>query len=117
VEGKGFPKILNRIKELKARDDVGPIAVFSAPMGCTDALIRIGESYARSAQVPIDPVFKVYEHIAKLNVKGRFLEQAQAEVASYRKQTQEALAAVNKRFSGNSLTAGNSSCPRWQTTS
>jgi aspartate kinase len=101
VEGKGFPKILNRIKELKARDDVGPIAVFSAPMGCTDALIRIGESYARSAQVPIDPVFKVYEHIAKLNVKGRFLEQAQAEVASYRKQTQEALAAVNKRFSGN----------------
>jgi aspartate kinase len=101
VEGKGFPKILNRIKELKARDDVGPIAVFSAPIGCTDALIRIGESYAQSAQVPIDPVFKVYEHIAKLNVKAKFLRQAQAEIARYRKQTQQALASVNKRFSGN----------------
>jgi aspartate kinase len=101
AEGKGFPKILNRVKELKARDDVGPITVFSAPMGCTDALIRIGESYARSEQVPIDPVFKVYDRIAKLNVKGKFLEQTQAEVASYQRQTQAALASVNKRFSGN----------------
>jgi len=80
---------------------VGPIAVFSAPMGCTDTLIGIGESYARSAQIPIDPVFKVYDRIAKLHVKGKFLEQAQAEVASYKRQIQEALASVNKRFSGN----------------
>jgi aspartate kinase len=101
AEGNGFQKILNRVKELKARDDVGPITVFSAPMGCTDALIRIGESYARSEQVPIDPVFKVYDRIAKLNVKGKFLEQTQAEVASYQRQTQAALASVNKRFSGN----------------
>jgi aspartate kinase len=101
VEGKGFLKILNRIKELKTRDDVGPITVFSAPMGCTDALIRIGESYAQSAQVPIDSVFNVYEQIAKLNVKPKFLKQAQAEIVRYRKQTQQALASVNKRFSGN----------------
>ena len=101
MEGKGFPKILNRIKELKTRDDVGPIVVFSAPMGCTDALIRIGESYAQSAQVPIDPVFNVYEHIAKLNVEARLLKQAQAEIGRYRKQTQLALASINKRFSGN----------------
>ena len=101
MEGKGFQKILSRIKELKARDDVGPIAVFSAPMGCTDALIRIGESYAQLAQVPLDPVFNVYEHIAKLNVKAKFLKQAQAEIARYRKQTQQALTSINKRFSGN----------------
>ena len=101
MDGKGFPKIIGRIKELKAKDGVGPIAVFSAPMGCTDALIRIGESYAQSAQVPIDPVFNVYEQIARLNVKAKFLKQAQAEIARYRKQTQEALASVNKRFSGN----------------
>jgi aspartate kinase len=101
VEGKGFSKILNRVKELKAWDDVGPIAVFSAPMGCTDALIRIGESYALSEKVPLDPVFKVYNRIAKVNVKGKFLEQAQAEVESYKRQTQQALDAVNKRFSGN----------------
>ncbi|MBN1244929.1 aspartate kinase [Candidatus Bathyarchaeota archaeon] len=101
AEGKGFPKILNRIKELKAKDSLGPIAVFSAPMGCTDALIGIGESYARSAQVPIDSVFKVYDRIAKLHVRGKCLEQALAELASYKMQTQEALASVNKRFSGN----------------
>jgi aspartate kinase len=101
AEGKGLPKILNRIKELKARDALGPIVVFSAPMGCTDELIRIGESYAQSAQVPIDSVFEVYDRVARLHIKGKFLEQALAELANYKMQTQEALASVNKRFSGN----------------
>ncbi|MBN1357992.1 aspartate kinase [Candidatus Bathyarchaeota archaeon] len=101
VHGKGLAKIINRVKELKEKDAVGPITVFSAPMGCTDALISIGESYARSTQVSLDPVFKVYDHIAKLHVKGRFLKEAQAEIASYKRQTQYALASVNKRFSGN----------------
>ncbi len=101
VEGKGFPKILNRIKELKAQDAVGPIVVFSAPMSCTDKLIDIGESYATATQVSIDPVFKVYNRIAKLHVKGKFLKQAQTEIACYKRQTQDALFSVNKRFSGN----------------
>jgi len=101
IEGKGFPKILKRIKELKAKDIVGPIVVYSAPMGCTDALIGIGESYARAIQVPLDPVFTVYDRIAKIHVKGSFLKEAQAEIASYKQQTQVALASVNKRFSGN----------------
>jgi aspartate kinase len=101
LEGKGFPKILNRIKELREKDDAGPIAVFSAPMGCTDALIGIGESYARGEQVPVESIFKVYDRITKQNVKGKFLEQAQAEIAGYKRQTQDALAAVNKRFRGN----------------
>ncbi|HUT17445.1 MAG TPA: hypothetical protein VMW84_04020 [Acidobacteriota bacterium] len=101
VEGKGIPKILKRIKELKAKDAFGPIVVFSAPMGCTDELIRIGESYAQSAPIPIEPVFEIYDRLAKLYVKGKCLEQAQAELANYKTQTQEALASVNKRFSGN----------------
>jgi aspartate kinase len=101
VEGKGFPKILKRVKELKAKDAVGPITVFSAPMGCTDTLIGIGESYARSTQVNVDPVFKVYNHIANLHVTGNFLKQALAEIASYKRQAQDALTLVNKRFSGN----------------
>ncbi|TRO53765.1 hypothetical protein E2P61_00390, partial [Candidatus Bathyarchaeota archaeon] len=101
IEGKGFPKILKRIKELKAKNIVGPIVVYSAPMGCTDALIGIGESYARAIQVPLDPVFTVYDRIAKIHVKGSFLKEAQAEIASYKQQTQVALASVNKRFSGN----------------
>ena len=100
-KGKGLAKILNRIKEIKARDGLGPIAVFSAPMGCTDDLVLIGESYAQSAHVSIDPVFEIYDRIAKLYVRGKCLDQALAELANYKMQTQEALASVNKRFSGN----------------
>jgi len=100
-KGKGLAKILNRIKEIKARDGLGPIAVFSAPMGCTDDLVLIGESYAQSAHVSIDPVFEIYDRIAKLYVRGKCLDQSLAELANYKMQTQEALASVNKRFSGN----------------
>jgi aspartate kinase len=70
-------------------------------MGCTDELIRIGESYAQSTRVPIDSVFEIYDRLAKLHVKGKYLEQALAELANYKTQTQEALVSVNKRFSGN----------------
>jgi aspartate kinase len=101
VEGKGFPKIITRIKELKASDALGPVTVFSAPMGCTDMLIKIGESYAQSTPFPLDPVFQVYNRIAKLHVKGKYLKQAQAELSDYKTHTQRALASVNKRFSGN----------------
>jgi aspartate kinase len=101
VEGKGIPKILKCLRELKEKDASGLIAVFSAPMGCTDELIRIGESYAQSAPLSLSSVFEVYERIARLRVKGNFLEQGLAELAHYKAQAQEALAVVNKRFSGN----------------
>ncbi len=101
VEGKGLPKIINRIKELNARGSLGPIVVFSAPMGCTDELIRIGEAYAQSTSLPLDPVFNIYDRLAKLYVKGKQVEHALAELANYQRQTQEAFASVNKRFSGN----------------
>ena len=101
VEGAGVPKILKRLKELKDRDGVGPVAVFSAPMGCTDELIRIGESYAQSAPVSVDSVFKIYERIAKRHVKGEYLKQALGELASCKAKTLDALDSVNKRFSGN----------------
>jgi len=82
IKGKRIPKILNRIKELKTPDSLGPIVVFSAPMGCTDELIRIGESYAQSTPLPLEPVFEVYNRCAKLHVKARYLRQAQAELAN-----------------------------------
>jgi aspartokinase len=116
VEGKGIPKVLKRLQELKAKDDIGLIAVFSAPMGCTDELTRIGESYAQSAPVSISPVFEVYEHIAKLHVKGKYLEQALAALAGYKAQTQETLAAVINGSAATSkqrslLSVGNLQCP------
>lgn len=101
AEGKGIPKILKRIKELRDKDGFGPVAVFSAPMGCTDELIRLGEAYAQSTPVPTESVFRVYRRIAKLHVKGKSLSPCLAELTCYEKLVQEALESVNKRFGGN----------------
>ena len=101
AEGKGIPKIIEQIKTIKETDRFGPVVVFSAPMGCTDALIRVGESHAQGCGLPLEPVFEVYERLAKLYVKGEWLKKAQDELANYKALTQATLDAVNKRFSGN----------------
>ncbi len=101
AEGKGIPKIVKQIKEIREKDGSGPVIVFSAPMGCTDALIKIGESYAQACQLSLEPVFEIYERLAKQYVKGNLLRQAQDELANYKALTQTTLDAVNKRFSGN----------------
>jgi len=100
-EGKDVPTILKRVREIRDRDDLGPIVVFSAPTGYTDELIRIGESYTESKPLPVDFIFETYERIAKIYVKGTRLKQLLSELRKYRKQTDEALALVNKRFHGN----------------
>src|SRR5665647_349758 len=70
-------------------------------MGITDALIKIGESYAQASQLPLDPVFEVYDRLARLYVNGKWLKQVQEELINYKALTQATLDAVNKRFSGN----------------
>ena len=101
VEGKGIRRIIQRIRELKTKDSRGPIAVFSAPNGCTDQLVRIGESYAQSTPASLGSVFETYQRIAKLHTKGNYLPQALAAISNYETRTREALESVNKRFSGN----------------
>lgn len=101
AEGKGIPKILKRINELKSKDDVGPIAVFSAPLDCTNELIRIGEATAQSSSASTKQIFQMYEHIAKLHVKNEYLDQTLSEIEIYEGQTLDALRSVNKRFKGN----------------
>ena len=100
-KGKEIPNILKRIEELKNKDDLGPIVVLSAPMGCTDELIRIGEAYAQSTPASTDSVFNIYRHIAKIHVKGKKLNPCLAELNHYEKCLREALTSVNKRFVGN----------------
>lgn len=101
AEGRGIPKILKRISELRAKDDVGPVAVFSAPLGCTDELIRIGEAKAQSTATSTKHVFQTYRHIAKLHAKRGYLDPALSDIASHEEQTLDALRSVNKRFEGN----------------
>jgi aspartate kinase len=101
AEGKGIPKIIEQIKAIKAKDRLGPVVVFSAPMGCTDSLIRIGESHAQGCGLPVEPVFEIYERLATLYIKGKWLKKAQDELANNKALTQTTLDAINKRFSGN----------------
>jgi aspartate kinase len=100
VEGKTIPKILKRIEELKQKDSVGPVLVFSAPTGCTDELIRIGESYSRSTPASLDSVFDIYTKIAELHVNNKFLAGALEDMEKCKNATLKALGMVNKRFSG-----------------
>ena len=101
VEGKGIPKIIKRIKEINQKDGFGPIVVFSAPMGGTDVLIRIGESYAQLTPLSVEPVFGIYERLAKAHIKGKWQKHAFDELINYKALTQATLDSVNKRFSGN----------------
>ncbi len=101
VEGKGIPKIVKRIQEINRKDGFGPIVVFSAPTGCTDALIKIGESYAQSCTLPLDPIFEIYEQLAESYVNETVQKSAFDELANYKALTLAALESINKRFSGN----------------
>jgi len=104
TEGKGIPKIVKCINELKNRSDIGPVAVFSAPVGCTDELIRIGEAKAQfrsTTPASTKHFFQMYRHIAELHAKGVHLDQALSDIDRYEEQTMEALRSVNKRFEGN----------------
>ncbi len=101
VEGKGIPKIVKRIKELKVQDRFGPIAVFSAPNGVTDMLIKIGESYAQACTMAVEPVFEIYTRLSEQYVKAEWKKQAESELTNLKKLTQTSLESVNKRFSGN----------------
>jgi aspartate kinase len=101
VEGKGIPKILKQVNYLREKDGFGPIAVFSAPMGVTDSLIKIGRSYAQACTLPLEPVFEIYERLAKAYVNEQWLKQVSEELANYKALTQVTLESVNKRFSGN----------------
>ena len=99
-EGENIPAILKCIASLKNKSDLGPIVVFSAPNGFTDKLIRIGESYTQSEQLPLESIFNMYEKLAKKYVKGKYLEQIIGELEKYRRQLEESVALINKRFHG-----------------
>ena len=101
VEGKRIINILQRIKELKDKNDLGPIVVFSAPTGITDSLIQIGNSYAQSSPLPLNPVFEVYYNLAKKYVKESYYNNTLKVIDTFKALTLDALNSINKRFDGN----------------
>lgn len=100
VKGESIPQILQRISELKIENDLGPIVVFSAPNGTTDRLIQIGDSYAQSSPVLLDPVFEIYYNLIRLHVIERYQKEALKKINNLKSLTLDALKSINKRFSG-----------------
>ena len=99
-DGKNIPKILKCIIDLKNKSDFGPIVVFSAPNGFTDKLLQLGEACTQSDAIPICDIFNVYEKLAKNHIKGDLLKHAINEMKNYRRQLDDSLALVTKRFHG-----------------
>ncbi len=99
-DGRNIPAIVDRVTALRNKDDLGPIIVFSAPNGFTDKLIQLGESCTQSGPLPIVDIFNVYENLAKKYVNGNWFDQAVTELKNYKRQLDDSLALVNKRFHG-----------------
>ena len=99
-DGKNIPAILDRVKDLKKQNGLGPVVVFSAPNGFTDKLIHLGESCTQSEALPICDIFNVYESLAKKYVKKEFLKKAIDELKNYQRELDDSLILVNKRFHG-----------------
>jgi aspartate kinase len=99
-EGKKIPSIVDCIKSLKDEADLGPIAVFSAPNGFTDELMKIGESCTQPSPLSVDSIFNAYKKLAKAYVADNYLEQTIREIEKYRRQMDEAATLINKRFHG-----------------
>ncbi len=100
VDGNNITAILDRVTALRRQNDLGPIIVFSAPNGFTDKLIQLGESCTQPGPIPIVDIFNVYENLAKKYVNSKYLNQAIIELKNYRRQLDDSLALVNKRFHG-----------------
>jgi aspartate kinase len=99
-DGNNIPAIVDRVIAIRNQSDIGPIVVFSAPNGFTDKLIQLGESCTKSGPLPIVDVFNVYENLAKKYVNAKYLNQAFTELKNYRRQLDDSLALVDKRFHG-----------------
>ncbi|MBS7643612.1 aspartate kinase [Candidatus Bathyarchaeota archaeon] len=105
-----IPLIVQRIEELRCQDNVGPIAVFSAPRRYTDMLIEIGESRAQSKDINVKPLFEPYKALAKRYVNAEYQQELLDELDIYFQEVEGTLVKLNKRFEGNNkarvLTSG-----------
>jgi aspartate kinase len=99
-DGNNIPAVLDRVIAIKNQSDIGPIVVFSAPNGFTNKLIQLGESCTKSGPLPIVDIFNVYENLAKKFINAKYLNQAFSELKNFRRQLDDSLALVDKRFHG-----------------
>jgi len=99
-EGTLFPEIVKVIKEASEKDKMGPIIVVSAPNGCTDELLDIGNSKAVGKEINVENIFTKYEILAKKVVGKKYLDAVLNELKSLEKECNHTLSILNKRFHG-----------------
>lgn len=108
--GATIPLIVERIAENRKRKDLGPVAVFSAPKGVTDGLQAIGEARALRQSYDLDSLFNSYSVLASTCVSGNIVKEFQTELDQYRRDVEETLLKVDRRFDGSArakvLTSG-----------
>jgi aspartate kinase len=102
--GEGFPGIVERVKEIRQKDNNGPVVVVSAPKGVTDLAIDIGEDCAKTGFVSNKSVKlrQPYERIRDLYMKEPLKEAFNDELNNCFKEVDEALEQVarHKEFEG-----------------
>jgi len=98
--GTNLPLIVKRISETKEVKDSGPVTVFSAPEGVTDRLQAIGEAKALGQAYDLDFLFNSLLDLASRYVEKNLIKEFQEELYEYRRDVEETLQKVDRRFDG-----------------
>lgn len=110
LSGTDMPLIIRRISEMKGRKDLGPLVVFSAPQGITDRLETIGEASALGREYDLDPIFSSFLTLASNYMKNDVLAEFGSVLDGCRRDVEETLLKVDRRFNGSAraktLTSG-----------
>ena len=98
--GANIPLVVRRISEMKEAKHVGPLAVFSAPRGVTNQLQEIGKSKALGREYDLNSIFDSYLGLASTAVRDDLLKEFRVELDRYRREVEETIQKVDKRFDG-----------------
>ena len=98
--GANIPLVVKRISEMKESKHFGPLAVFSAPKGVTNQLQEIGKSKALGREYNLNSIFDSYMRLASTYVKNDLLREFRVELDRYRREVEETIQRVDKRFDG-----------------
>ncbi len=84
--GENIQTIVNRVKNIKERDDYGSVVVASAPEGITDLAIKVGKSYEDPKLPRIAPscLFSPYINIANNFMNGPYRKEFLAKLKDCR---------------------------------
>lgn len=100
LKGTNIPTIIEQIKVQRKPDNIGPIAVFSAPTGYTNQLIHIGQKRARGRPASVLQLFRGYQTLMKKFVHPNFFDVVTSELDHFQQELELTLSQLKKRFEG-----------------